>query len=118
MKPQTHYANAAAQPQAADTASRAQGSRRRLPGQARRRGAGSATSRQGRSTALHGHSTEAPRGKQPHPRFAWYLGLTLMATLEVIEWPVAIVVGVGHEVLHRTHSRALQEILRGMAAGR
>jgi len=41
-----------------------------------------------------------------------------MATLEVIEWPVAIVVGVGHEVLHRTHSRALQEILRGMAAGR
>jgi len=41
-----------------------------------------------------------------------------MATLEVIEWPVAIVVGVGHEVLHRTHSRALREMLGGMAAGR
>jgi hypothetical protein len=71
-----------------------------------------------RSKARQAHSTRAPRGRPPHPRFAWYLGLTLMATLEVIEWPLAIVVGVGHEVLHRTHSRALQEMLQGMAAGR
>ena len=118
MKPQTHYANAAAQPQAADTASRAQGSRRRLPGQARRRGAGHPMAHDGRSTARRAQSTRGPGGQRPHPRFAWYLGLTLMATLEVIEWPVAIVVGVGHEVLHRTHSWALREMLGGMAAGR
>jgi hypothetical protein len=118
VKPQTQYANAAVSPRAADTATRAQGSRRRLPGRARRRGAARAMSRQGRSAARHAQSTRSPRGQRPHSRFAWYLGLTLMATFEVIEWPLAIVVSVGHEVLHRTHSRALQEILRGMAAGR
>ena len=89
VKPQTHYARA-----------------------------GRAMSRQGRSTARQAQSTRAPRGQRPHPRFAWYLGLTLMAAIEVIEWPVAIVIGVGHEVLHRTHSRDLRELLVGMAAGR
>jgi hypothetical protein len=40
-----------------------------------------------------------------------------MALLEVIEWPVAIVIAVGHEISHRVRSRVLREFAEGIEAG-
>lgn len=53
----------------------------------------------------------------PHPRFGWYAGVTLMAIIEIIEWPLAIVMMVGHEIAHRAHSRALRDFAEGVESG-
>lgn len=55
--------------------------------------------------------------KLPHPRLGWYAGLTVMAIVEIIEWPLAIVMIVGHEVAHRAHSQALRDFAEGVEAG-
>jgi hypothetical protein len=54
---------------------------------------------------------------RPHPRFAWYGGLVLMAAFEIIEWPLAVVMMVGHEIAHRADSRALHDFAEGVEAG-
>jgi hypothetical protein len=38
-----------------------------------------------------------------------------MALLDVI-WPVALVIGVGHEIAHRARSQALRELAEGVEA--
>jgi hypothetical protein len=48
---------------------------------------------------------------------AWYVGLAIMALLEVVDWPVALVIGVGHELAHRARRRALRELAEGIEAG-
>jgi hypothetical protein len=53
----------------------------------------------------------------PHPRFGWYAGVAVMAIVEIIEWPLAIVMMVGHEVAHRAHRRALRDFAEGIEAG-
>jgi hypothetical protein len=53
----------------------------------------------------------------PHPRLAWYAGLALLAALEVVDWPVAIVMMLGHEIAHRAHSQALRNFAEGVEAG-
>jgi len=50
--------------------------------------------------------------------FAWYAGLTMMALLELIEWPIAIIVAAGHEIAHRSRNKALRELAEGIEAGR
>ena len=55
--------------------------------------------------------------KAPHPRLAWYAGLALMAIIEIIEWRMAIVMMLGHEVAHRTHTQALRDFAEGIEAG-
>jgi hypothetical protein len=40
-----------------------------------------------------------------------------MAIFEVIDWPVAIVIGLGHEIAHRTRDQALRELAEGIEAG-
>jgi hypothetical protein len=47
---------------------------------------------------------------------AWYVGVTVMALLEVIEWPLAIVIAVGHEIAHRSRNKALRELAEGIEA--
>ena len=64
-----------------------------------------------------------PRGAsvpEPHTveRLAWYAGLTMMALFEVIEWPIAVVIAVGHEISHRARSRAIRQLAEGIEAGR
>jgi predicted membrane protein len=56
---------------------------------------------------------------EPHAveRLAWYAGLTLMALFEVIEWPIAVVIAVGHEISHRARSRAIRQLAEGIEAG-
>ena len=55
--------------------------------------------------------------KLPHPRLGWYAGLAVMAIIEMIEWPLAIVMMLGHEMAHRAHSRALRDFAEGVEAG-
>ena len=64
----------------------------------------------------------ANRGRRPrvheHPeRLAWYAGLGVMAVVEVIEWPLALVIAVGHELAYRARTRALRELAEGIEAG-
>jgi hypothetical protein len=40
-----------------------------------------------------------------------------MAVLEVIEWPIALVIAAGHEISHRARTRALRELAEGIEAG-
>jgi len=53
----------------------------------------------------------------PHPRLGWYAGVTVMAILEMIEWPLAILMMLGHEIAHRSHSDALRDFAEGVEAG-
>jgi hypothetical protein len=53
----------------------------------------------------------------PHPRVGWYAGVTVMAMIEIIEWPLAIVMIVGHEIAHHAHSQALRDFAEGIEAG-
>jgi hypothetical protein len=63
------------------------------------------------------HSPARATTQHPHPRVAWYTGLALMAVLEVIEWPLAIVLVLGQEIAHRAHSEALRDFAEGVEAG-
>lgn len=40
-----------------------------------------------------------------------------MAVFEVIDWPVAIMIGLGHEIAHRARTQALRELAEGIEAG-
>lgn len=40
-----------------------------------------------------------------------------MAALELIDWPIAIVIAVGHEIAHRARTEALRELAEGVEAG-
>jgi len=40
-----------------------------------------------------------------------------MAAVEIIEWPLALMMMLGHEIAHRTHNRALRDFIEGVEAG-
>jgi hypothetical protein len=40
-----------------------------------------------------------------------------MAAFEIIEWPLALVMMIGHEIAHRAHNEALREFAEGIEAG-
>ncbi|PYN91963.1 MAG: hypothetical protein DMD89_29220 [Candidatus Rokuibacteriota bacterium] len=63
-----------------------------------------------------GRRPPAAQGQHSAQRVAWYVGLALMAALEVIDWPVAIVIGIGHELAHRARTRAVRELGSGIEA--
>lgn len=51
------------------------------------------------------------RVQVPRPeQLAFYGALGVLAAVEIIEWPVALVLGVGHALLQNEHSRVAQEI--------
>ncbi len=68
-------------------------------------------------TRAASRSTSTSRGPQANQRLAWYAGLALMAALEIIDWPVALVIAVGHEIAHRARNQALRELAEGVEAG-
>jgi hypothetical protein len=39
-----------------------------------------------------------------------------MAVFEMIDWPVAIVIAIGHEIAHRARTQALRELAEGIEA--
>ena len=73
-----------------------------------------ASRRNGRVKAAQPHRASVSR---VHPRIGWYAGLAVMAIIEIIEWRLAIVMMLGHEVAHRTHRRALRDFAEGIEAG-
>jgi len=69
---------------------------------------------QQRRTSVRRSSTAT---KLPHPRLGWYAGVVVLAIVEIIEWPLAIVMMVGHEVAHHSHRQALRDFAEGIEAG-
>jgi hypothetical protein len=55
-------------------------------------------------------------GDQDSASPSWLVcGIAVMAIVEIIEWPLAIVMMVGDEVAHRTHKQALRDFAEGIA---
>jgi hypothetical protein len=51
------------------------------------------------------------RVRVPRPeQLAFYGALGALAAVEMIEWPVALVLGVGHALMQNEHSRVAQEV--------
>lgn len=51
------------------------------------------------------------RVRLPRPeQLAFYGALSALAAVEIIEWPVALVLGVGHALMQNEHSRVAQEV--------
>lgn len=52
-------------------------------------------------------------GRVPLPRpeqLAFYGALGVLAAVEIIEWPVALVLGAGHFLVQEDHNRVVKEI--------
>jgi L-cysteine desulfidase len=45
----------------------------------------------------------------PLQTLGWLAGLTALAVLEIIEWPVAVAVGAGHVLAQQTHMKLLHD---------
>ncbi|MGP4052945.1 hypothetical protein [Streptomyces sp. 2A115] len=45
----------------------------------------------------------------PAEQLAFLTGLGLLAALEILEWPVALVLAVGHQLAHSHHGRVMRE---------
>jgi hypothetical protein len=54
---------------------------------------------------------------QDPERATFYAGLVALTLLEVIDWPVAALIIVGHSVAQRAHNRAIRGIAEGLEAG-
>jgi hypothetical protein len=51
------------------------------------------------------------RVRVPRPeQLAFYGALGALAAVEIIEWPVALVLGVGHALMQNEHSRVVEEV--------
>ncbi len=50
----------------------------------------------------------------PPDRLLFYAGLGVLAVLEVVEWPIALVVGVGHLLADQRHWRTGREVGEAM----
>lgn len=48
--------------------------------------------------------------KLPRPeQLAYYTGIGALVALEILEWPAALVLGVGHALLTQQHNRTIHE---------
>ncbi|WP_234382797.1 hypothetical protein [Streptomyces dysideae] len=45
----------------------------------------------------------------PPEQLAFLVGVGVLAAFEILEWPVAVVLGVGHQLAHSHHGRVLRE---------
>ena len=51
------------------------------------------------------------RLRVPRPeQLAYYAALAALAAVEIIDWPVALVLGTGHALLQNQHSRVAHEL--------
>lgn len=48
-------------------------------------------------------------------RLAWYGGVTVVATVGLLEWPVAVVLIVGHLLAEDHHNRLIHDFGEGLA---
>ncbi|MFC4590772.1 hypothetical protein [Sphaerisporangium corydalis] len=52
----------------------------------------------------------------PPDRLVYYVALGVLTALEIIEWPIALVIGVGHFLAEQHVSHALQEVGKAVEA--
>ncbi|MFE5816172.1 hypothetical protein [Streptomyces sp. NPDC056479] len=50
----------------------------------------------------------------PVDQLAFLTGVGVLAAFEIIDWPVALVLGVGHQLAHNHHNRVLREFGEAM----
>ncbi|CQD03702.1 hypothetical protein [Mycolicibacterium conceptionense] len=56
------------------------------------------------------------RVKVPHPeQVAYYGALGILAAVEIIDWPVALLLGAGHVLMQNEHNRVVQEVGEALA---
>ncbi|MDQ6692563.1 MAG: hypothetical protein M3Z13_07330 [Candidatus Dormibacteraeota bacterium] len=53
----------------------------------------------------------------PPAHLAWYVGVGIMAALEVVEWPVALVIAASHAIAQRTHDKTVANLAEGAESG-
>ncbi len=53
----------------------------------------------------------------PPEHLMYYGGIGLLAGLEIIEWPIALLVAAGHALSQQQHSRAIEELGEGLEEG-
>jgi hypothetical protein len=54
----------------------------------------------------------------PKPeRLAWYAGLGLMAAFELVDWELALIIGVGHLISDNVHNKTIAELASGAESG-
>jgi hypothetical protein len=53
----------------------------------------------------------------PRELIPYYVGVGVMTALELIDWPVALLIAAGHTVAARSHNRALRELGEGVVSG-
>jgi len=54
----------------------------------------------------------------PEPqRIAWYAGLGLMAAFELVDWELALVIGIGHLIADNVRSPAVANLAEGVESG-
>ncbi|WP_135451411.1 hypothetical protein [Mycobacterium sp. DL99] len=62
----------------------------------------------------HGFTMTLPvvgRVKVPHPeQLAYYGALGILAAVEIIDWPVAVLLGAGHMLMHNEHNRIAEQL--------
>jgi hypothetical protein len=72
-------------------------------------------------TALGPHVTLPVIGLRlalPKPeRLAWYAGLGLMAAFELVDWELALIIGVGHLIADNVHNQTIAELASGAQSG-
>ncbi|GAC1317923.1 MAG: hypothetical protein NVSMB25_06470 [Thermoleophilaceae bacterium] len=72
-------------------------------------------SRSGPAVSVPG--TDAKLALPEGPTLAWYAGIGAMVALELIEWPVALVIGTAHAIQRHTHNRDIQALAEGIESG-
>lgn len=53
----------------------------------------------------------------PREMIPFYAGLAVTALLDLIDWPLALILGAGHYIVARSHSQAIRELTEGLEAG-
>jgi hypothetical protein len=54
----------------------------------------------------------------PRPeRLAWYAGLGLMAAFELVDWELALIIGLGHLIADNAHNKTIAELASGAESG-
>jgi len=51
------------------------------------------------------------------PALFWYAGLGTMAAVEIIEWPVAVLIAGTHFIESHTRNRDIQQLADGIGSG-
>lgn len=55
--------------------------------------------------------------EMPREMVPFYVGLAATAAIDLVDWPLAILVGLGHYIATNSHNHLVKEIAEGVDAG-